>query len=103
MYEKIKISAPRKNPHICYIPKDRKEAVKAIKITLGKSLYKILCEVSGVELDTEESIRKFKTKVKKKGFKNIGEWATALIDFLNANIQDLSNIDLSSIELSKGE
>lgn len=104
MYEKknkIKISAPRENPHICYIPEDRREAIAKIKEKTGMSLYRVLCTVSHRELRDKDTIHKFKSEVRKKGFKDIGEWATALVDLLYESIANLEQIDLTSIELTK--
>lgn len=104
MYEKkskIKVSAPRENPHICYIPEDRREAIAKIKEESGKSLYRILCEVSHTELNTKSTIYNFKMKIRKHGFKDIGEWATALVDFLYENISNLKYTDLSSVKITK--
>lgn len=77
--EKIKVSAPRTNPHICYIPKEYKEQIEAVKKQTGLSLYALLCKYSGSSLNTTERIKKFKSIVRKHGFRTIGEWAVELI------------------------
>lgn len=98
---KIKVSAPRENPHICYIPEDRKEAIAKIKKESEKSLYRILCTVAHTELNTKSNIYNFKVKVRKQGFKDIGEWATTLVDFLYENIDNIKHIDLTSVKIAK--
>ena len=99
--KKIKVSAPRENPHICYIPENRKEAISKIKEKLEKSLYRVLCIVAHTELNTKSSIYNFKIKVRKQGFKDIGEWATALVDFLYENITDIKHMDLTTVKITK--
>lgn len=91
--KKIKVSVPRENPHICYIPGDRKDKIAKIKKTYNLSLYRVLCTVAHTELDTKKSILDFKNALKKQGWRNIGEWATALVDMLS----DQAEIDLSSV------
>lgn len=97
--EKIKVSAPRSNPHICYIPKEYKEQIEIIKKQTGLSLYALLCKCSKSNLSTLENIKKFKKEVKKRGFKTIGEWAVALIHTLDSSNKDLCDYDLTSIDL----
>ena len=99
MENKIKVSAPRKNPHICYIPEDRREKIEEIKKLTGKSLYRILCEVSGSKLQEKSDIQKFKQQVKKEGYKNIGDWATYLIDLLYEFRENLPDFDLSLFKI----
>lgn len=99
MKEKIKVSAPCKNPHICYIPIDRNEKIKSIKEKYNLSLYAILCTAAGKSLRTEEEIHKFKKELQKQGFKNIGDWATMLVDKL---YEMPKNTDIKQIKISKG-
>ena len=99
--EKIKVSAPRKNPHICYISKEYAEKISSIKEETGMSLYKLICAVSGKSLDSSENIKKFREDLKKEGFKSIGEWAEKLIDLLYEKRGFLYGIDLPSIKLRR--
>lgn len=103
MYTKIKVSAPRENPHICYIGRDYEQQVKDIRKETGMSLYSLICVCSGYTLNTKENIKKFKEKVRKNGFKNIGEWAESLISMLHENLEDINSMDLSSIKLKKSK
>ena len=103
METKIKISAPRQNPHICYISSDYKPKISVLKAKLGLSTYALLTECSNANLSTAENIRAFKQSIKKKGYRNIGQWAEDLIDFLYDNMEDLESIDLKSIELHHKE
>ena len=98
--KKIKVSVPSENPHICYIPGDRKEKISCIKKVYELSLYKILCIVAHKELSSKKSISEFKSKLKKQGWKNIGEWATALVDSLYDCNQISDKVDLSSFEVA---
>jgi hypothetical protein len=98
---KIKISAPRENPHICYVGRDYEQKIKDIKKETGMSLYTLLCTCSGYLLNEKESIKNFKDSVRKNGFRNIGEWAEALIDLLHESLENINVIDLSSIHLKK--
>lgn len=100
-YEKIKISAPRENPHICYVGKEYSEKIKDIKNTTGMSLYTLLCTCSGHTLGDRENIKKFKEQVRENGFKNIGEWAECLIEFIHDHLDDINLIDLTSVQLKK--
>ena len=36
--KKIKVSAPKENPHICYIPEDRKNKISPVKQAYSLSL-----------------------------------------------------------------
>lgn len=101
MSEKIKVSAPRSNPHICYIPKEYKEQIEELKKRTNLSLYQLLCTCSKCELDTAEHIKAFKSELKSKGFRNIGEWAIALIEMLYAIKEDLGHIDLASVNVKQ--
>lgn len=101
MNSKIKVSAPRENPHICYISREYEQRVKDIRRETGMSLYSLLCTCSGYSLSSKENIKKFKEKVRKNGFKNIGEWAESLIDMLHENLEDINSMELSSIKLKK--
>lgn len=100
---KIKISAPRENPHICYVSKEYDTKIQDLKKATGMSFYMLLCTCSGYVLNNKENIVEFKEKVRKNGFKNIGEWAEALIDLLHASIENINVIDLTSIKLTKVE
>lgn len=101
MNRKIKVSAPRENPHICYISREYEDKVKQIRKITGMSLYSLLCTCSGYLLNEKKNIRDFKEKLKKLGFKNIGEWAECLINFVFENLENLEAIDLKSIKLIK--
>lgn len=98
---KIKVAAPRENPHICYVSREYSQKIQDLKKATGMSFYTLLCTCSGYVLNQKESILKFKEKVRKNGFKNIGEWAEALVDLLHAAIDNIGVIDLTSIELKK--
>lgn len=98
---KIKIAAPRENPHICYINRKYAQKIKDLKKATGMSLYTLLCTCSGYLLNDKENIKNFKDSVRKNGFKNIGEWAESLIDLLHPSIDNLDMIDLTSITLRK--
>ena len=98
---KIKIAAPRENPHICYISREYTQKIKDLKKATGMSLYNLLCTCSGYLLNEKENIKNFKEETRKNGFRNIGEWAEALIDLLHASIDNINVIDLSSIKLKK--
>ena len=100
---KIKISAPRENPHICYVSREYNQKIQDLKKATGMSFYTLLCTCSGYSLNKKENILKFKEKVRKNGFKNIGEWAEALVDLLHAAVDNISVLDLTSIELTKKE
>lgn len=76
---KIKVSAPASNPHICYISPEYKEIISVAKKITGNSLYKILCAAAGKNLNTPSRISSFKSEVKQRGFRNIGEWAEHLL------------------------
>lgn len=96
--KKIKVSAPKENPHICYIPEDRKNKISHVKQAYSLSLYKILCTVAHRELSSKESIAAFKSELRKQGWKNIGEWATALVDMLYAHEEKM---ELSLVQIGK--
>ena len=98
---KIKVAAPRENPHICYISREYNTKIQDIKKATGMSFYKLICTCSGYVLNNKENILKFKEKVRKNGFKNIGEWAETLIDLLHESVENIHAIDLTSIELKK--
>ena len=98
---KIKVSAPRENPHICYISREYNSKIADIKKETGMSLYNLLCTCSGYSLNNKEDIARFKEKVRKNGFKNIGEWAECLVDLLHGSLENINVIDLTSITLSK--
>lgn len=100
---KIKVSAPMVNPHICYISREYNQKIKDIKKETGMSLYNLLCVCSGYSLNSKDIILKFKKRIRKKGFKTIGEWAECLIDMLHVDLENINTIDLSSIELEKKE
>lgn len=98
---KIKIAAPRENPHICYIGREYSEKIKDLKKATGMSLYTLLCTCSGYLLNDKENIKKFKEETRKNGFRNIGEWAESLIDLLHASIENIGVIDLAAIKLKR--
>lgn len=77
--DKIKVTAPASNPHICYIPKELEQQVKAIKKKTGMSLYRIICTSVGITLSDKEKIKACKKKLKALGYKTIGEWVAILI------------------------
>lgn len=99
--DKIKISAPRSNPHVCYIHKEYSEKIKELRKATKMSLYALLTLCCGYPLDTTEHIKEAKQQLRKQGFKTIGDWAEALIDLLYNSIEDIDLIDLKSIKLSK--
>ena len=101
--DKIKISAPRSNPHVCYINKEYQQKIIDIRKTTKLSLYALLCTCCGYSLDTTEHIKEAKQALKKQGFKTIGVWAEALLDFLWDNIEDIPFIDLQSIKLTNNK
>ena len=78
--DKIKITAPASNPHICYIPKELEQKVKVLKKKTGLSLYRIICTSVGMSLSDKEKIKDCKQKLKELGYKNIGEWVVILIN-----------------------
>ena len=98
---RLKISAPRENPHICYVGREYKQKIAELKKATGMSLYNLLCTCSGYSLNDKETIRNFKEETRKNGFKNIGEWAEAIIDLLYESIDNIEVIDLTSIKLKK--
>lgn len=98
---KIKVAAPRENPHICYISREYSSKIQDLRKATGMSFYTLLCTCSGYSLNQKENILKFKEKVRKNGFKNIGEWAESLVDLLHAAVDNIGVIDLTSIELKK--
>lgn len=100
---KIKVAVPMKNPHVCYIGKEYKDKIEDLKKATGMSLYNLICTCSGQVLKDVSSVKKFKEKVRKNGFRTIGEWAESLIDMLHDNIDELNNMDLSSVKLRKKE
>lgn len=100
---KIKIAAPRENPHICYIGRDYEQKIKDLRKATGMSFYNLLCTCSGYLLNSKENIRKFKEETRKNGFKNIGEWAECLVELLHQSIENINVIDLHSIKLFKKE
>ena len=88
--DKIKIVAPASNPHICYISSELSDRVKLVRARTRKSLYKLICESAGHSLRIKEDIHAFKGRLKKLGYKNIGEWVEEMIiqmcssgDFVN--------------------
>lgn len=101
--KKIKISAPATNPHICYIDYKYKEDLKNIKKETGLSTYKLLEICSGCDLSTKENIHQAKAKLRKEGWRTIGEWAESLIVLLIDlyNQDNIINIDLSTIHLTR--
>ena len=101
MEGKIKVSVPRENPHVCYISRDYQQKVKDIREVTGMSLYNLLCVCSGSTLKDKASIKKFKDKVRKDGFKNIGDWAEDLISLLHSQLDSIATMDLSSVRLKK--
>ena len=103
MGTKIKVSAPRENPHVCYLNREYEDKIKEIRAATGMSLYTLLCTASGKRLNEKESIKKFKEKVRKDGFRTIGEWAEALLDMLHAQLDHINTMDLTSIKLKKKE
>ena len=90
MLKKIKVLVPAVNPHICYIPGDRKEKIAELKAKTKKSLYRILCLSAGRDLSQKEQIRALKARLKSRGYKTIGVWATEVIDALYAKIDTLT-------------
>lgn len=86
----FKVLAPRDNPHICYIPVDRKPKIAVLKAKTGKSLYKIICLSAGTELKEHEDIQKLKRTLRKLGYKTIGDWATELVDILYERAENLT-------------
>lgn len=88
MEYKIKILAPRKNPHICYVSREYKPKIDAIRKASGQSLYSILCTCAGRLLDTTEAIKEFKKELRKDGYKTIGEWAEKTIDALYREVTE---------------
>lgn len=86
----FKVLAPRDNPHICYIPMDRKPKIAVLKAKTGKSVYRLLCLSAGIELKEHEDIQKLKTALKNLGYKNIGDWATELVDILYERVENLT-------------
>lgn len=99
--DKIKVSAPRENPHICYVSREYGQKIKDIKQTTGMSFYTLICTCSGYLLNSRENIKNFRDQVRENGFKNIGEWAEALIDLLHQSLENINVIDLTSIKLKK--
>lgn len=96
--KKIKVSAPRSNPHICYIPEEYRNKINYVRKLTGKSLYNILAECSGADLSTMESIKRYKLSLRKQGFRNIGEWSVRLIDMLYSLPADqLASADLRDL------
>lgn len=92
MADKIKVSAPRQNPHICYIPKEYKPKIEYIKASTDLSLYQVLCKCSKRDLSTQEKIKSFKKHLKTKGYKTIGDWAVDLIEDLYNNPDKLTKL-----------
>lgn len=103
MEAKIKVSAPAQNPHICYIHREYRDKINAIKDKTGMSLYNLLCVCGNTTLRKQEQIKEFKKELKQKGFKHIGEWAEMLVDFLYERLEDLNNINLMTIEIKPKE
>jgi hypothetical protein len=99
--DKIKVSAPRENPHICYVSREYSDKIKEIKQTTGMSFYTLLCTCSGYLLNSRENIKNFRNQVRENGFKNIGEWAECLIEFIHDHLDDINLIDLTSVQLKK--
>lgn len=97
MTNKIKVSSPRQNPHICYISEEYRDKISFIKTKTGQSLYALLCICAGKDLSTSEHIHEYKKIVREKGFRNIGEWAEATIDALYECKNILDKADLRSI------
>ena len=88
--DKIKVVAPASNPHICYISSELSDRVKLVRVKTKKSLYKLICESAGHSLRIKEDIYAFKGRLKKLGYKTIGEWVEEMIiqmcsseDFVN--------------------
>lgn len=90
MLKKIKVLVPAKNPHICYIPADRKGKIAVLKAKTKKSLYRILSLSAGCDFSQEGEIKALKKRLKKQGYKTIGDWATELVDSLYAVSEDLT-------------
>lgn len=102
MANKIKVSAPRSNPHICYIPEEYRDKINRVRKYTGKSLYMVLAESVGMDLSTVENIKLCKERLRKRGFRNIGEWACTLLDKLdNMADLDLLAIDLRTVTITK--
>ena len=101
MNEKIKISAPRSNPHICYISREYEEQIKALRRLTKMSTYAMLCEVSGYDLSFSENIAKFKAQCREKGFRNIGDWATEVVRVLYEARDHIHEVNLSTLEVYK--
>lgn len=91
MNHKIKVLAPRKNPHICYLGKEYAEKISCVKKACGMSLYSILCTCAERQLDTTEKIHEFKKELKANGYKTIGEWAEETIDTLYKEVKSHDN------------
>lgn len=101
--KKIKVSAPRENPHICYVDKRYAEKIARVKKETGMSLYSIICSAAHRSLDSVENIKDFRLSLKNEGFKTIGAWVERLIDFLYDNIENVNSIDFSSINIKRRE
>lgn len=99
--KKIKVHSPRTNPHICYIPSECRDKIEALKRKTGLTLYRLICTCANHPLSTIEEIKNFKEQVIKDGFKDIGDWATCLIEILYEQLDSLECIDLTSIKLNK--
>lgn len=103
MESRIKVSAPARNPHICYIHREYKAKIESIKNKTGMSLYNLICICGNTSLKTQEQIKDFKKKLKQKGFKHIGEWAEMLIDFLYKEFENLNEMDFTKTEIKPKE
>ena len=95
--EKMKICAPRQNPHICYVQRSYKKLIKEIRKKTGMTFYAILCECAGQSLSTTEEIKSFRSKLKERGFRNIGEWAEAVVQYLYDHLKGINDMDFSVV------
>ena len=76
----IKVVAPAKNPHICYIPRSYEARVIRAKDKTHLSMYRMICESAGEVLSEKSKIHSFKKRLRLLGYKTIGEWVTEMID-----------------------
>ena len=100
---KIKVSVPMPNRHICYVAPEYRTKISAIKKKTGLSLYQLLCTCSNTDLSDSECMKAFKDTVRANGFRTIGKWAEALLELLHDELDRIQLIDLSSIKLVRVE
>lgn len=107
MVNKIKVSAPAINPHICYVNAKYKGDIQTLRQRYNLSFYRILCVNAGKELCDKAAIAEYKKNIRKKGYRNIGEYAEDLIAILILNpditIQNLGQLELTRTKLTKQE